>query len=86
MVDEQPDFPMSNKAFLYKVFVINPEISNKIRNLNNLLIQFYSERAQPQHLVWSTTKMMGIRAVGSEGWKNRTLINYKFEVARGNDI
>ena len=37
-VDEQPEFPMSNKAFLYKVFVINPEVSNKIRNLNNLLI------------------------------------------------
>ena len=30
--------------------------------------------------------MMDIRAVGSEGWKNRTVINYKFEVPRGNEM
>ena len=29
--------------------------------------------------------MIDIRAIGSEGWKNRTLINYKFEATRGNE-
>ena len=29
--------------------------------------------------------MIDIRAIGSEGWKNRTLINYKFEAVRGSE-
>ena len=61
--------------------MINPEI--KQRNINSMLIKFYSERSQPQHLVWSTEKLIDIRAVGSEGWKDRTMINYKFEGIRG---
>ena len=63
--------------------MINPEA--KIKNMNNLLIDFYSERAQPQNLVWSTQKLTDIRAVGSEGWNNSTLINYKFQALRGSE-
>ena len=66
-VEEQPDFPMSNKTFLYKAFVINPEARKKIKNIDNLLINFCTEKAQPQHLLWSTTKFVDVRAVGSEG-------------------
>ena len=59
-LSEQPDFPMSNKAFLYKAFVINAEIRNKIKNLDNLLINFYAQKAQPQHLVWSTSNFVDV--------------------------
>ena len=82
---EQPDFPMSNKAFVYKAFVINPEVRKTIKNLDSVLINFYAEKAQPQHLVWSTSKIVQLRCVGTEGWKNNTLINYRFQGFRGEE-
>ena len=76
---------MSNKAFLYKAFVINAEVRKKIKNLDNVLINFYAQKAQPQHLVWITSKFVDIRAVGSESWGNNTLITYKFQGVRGDE-
>ena len=84
-ITEQPDFPMSNKAFLYKAFVINAEVRKKIKSLDNVLINFYAQKAQPQHLVWSTSKLVDIRAVGQESWGNNILINYKFQGVRGEE-
>ena len=51
---EQPDLPMSNRAFVYKAFVVNPEARKTINNLDSVLIDFYAQKAQPQHIVWST--------------------------------
>ncbi|KAL4568114.1 hypothetical protein LXL04_023715 [Taraxacum kok-saghyz] len=82
---EQPDFPMSNRAFVYKAFVINPEVRKNIKNLDSVLINFYAEKAQPQHLVWSTSKLVQLHSVGTEGWKNNTLINYRFQGFRGEE-
>ncbi|KAL4579732.1 hypothetical protein LXL04_015896 [Taraxacum kok-saghyz] len=84
MLYDSPDFPMSNKAFTYKAFVINSDKMKTIKNLDSVLINFYAERSQPQHLVWSTSKISQLRCVGSEQWKN-TLINYKFQIGRGKD-
>ncbi|KAL4554680.1 hypothetical protein LXL04_037282 [Taraxacum kok-saghyz] len=84
MLYDSPDFPMSNKAFTYKAFVINAEKMKSIKNLDSVLINFYAEKSQPQHLVWSTSKICQLRCVGSEQWKN-TLINYKFQIGRGKD-
>src|SRR6187200_875955 len=55
---EQPDLPMSSRAFVYKAFVINQEKRNAIKNLDKMLIDFYAEKCQPQHLVWSTSKIV----------------------------
>ena len=74
---------MSNKAFVYKAFVINPEIRKTIKNLDNVFIDFYAQNAQSQHMVWSTSKIVQLRCIGSEGWRNNTLINYKFQGLRG---
>ncbi|KAL4573963.1 hypothetical protein LXL04_020785 [Taraxacum kok-saghyz] len=84
MLYDSPDFPMSNKAFTYKAFVINSDKMKTIKNLDSVLINFYAERSQPQHLVWSTSKISQLRCVGSEQWKN-TLINYKFQIGRGKE-
>ena len=84
MLYDSPDLPMSNKAFTYKAFVINSEKMKTIKNLDSVLINFYADRSQPQHLVWSTSKISVLRCVGSEQWKN-TLINYKFQIGRGKD-
>ena len=65
-VDEQPDFPMSNKAFIFRSFIINPEARKRIKDFDNLFIRFYEKKAQPRHLLWSTTKFVDVRACGSE--------------------
>ena len=82
---EQADLPMSNRAFVYKAFVINPEARKTIKNLDTVLIDFYAQKAQPQHIVWSTSKVVNLRCLGSEGWRNNTLINYKFQGLRGEE-
>ncbi|KAL4584377.1 hypothetical protein LXL04_008977 [Taraxacum kok-saghyz] len=76
---------MSNRAFVYKAFVVNPVARKTIKNLDSVLIDFYAQKAQPQHLVWSTSKMVQLRCVGSEGWRNNTLINYKLQGIRGEE-
>ena len=57
MLYDSPDLPMSNKAFTYKAFVINSEKMKTIKNLDSVLINFCADRSQPQHLVWSTSKI-----------------------------
>jgi len=84
MLYESPDLPMSNKAFIYKAFVVNAERMKSIKNLDAVMINFYADRSQPQHKVWSTDKISVLRCVGSEQWKN-TFINYKFQIGRGKD-
>ena len=84
MLYESPDLPMSNKAFVYKAFVVNADRMKSIRNLDAVMINFYADRSQPQHKVWSTDKISVLRCVGSEQWKN-TFINYKFQIGRGKD-
>ena len=64
--DDQPDFPFSGKAFVYRCFVIHPDVKKKV-DINKMLICFYSERSQPQHLVCSVKRIVDVVEVGTEG-------------------
>ncbi|KAL4583474.1 hypothetical protein LXL04_008047 [Taraxacum kok-saghyz] len=67
-------------------FVIIPDLKMKKAGICKLLIKFYSERSQPQHLVWSVKRVVDETRVGTEGWNEDSMINYKFQVLKGTTL